>query len=356
MNLIVSNYVLGNDLNGMEDKFDSSVRIAQYRSGDRFFPKFKIIFLPIIESLFGNGFIHIYECPTRLLNIRFPGQVNIYLSHGWGVKRSPGILEVQSKRDLSVWRTLRKSTDYVICYSNFDSTYFFNHELLNDLPLPEFIPLGHPRNDFLVRMKDNTDYLEKQRKRLGIPYDSKIILFAPTHREPKTFDGFYDKQLLELHIRQFEEIDKVCAERNLYILYRPHYLVSKSFKTDFSNIIFVTSEKEPDPRPLMLISDILITDYSSIYVDYLLLEKPLVFYQPDLELYQNTLRGLVVDPNNPVHFPGPRISKLQEIFELSENDLNKFDLKASKNFFHRYSDDKALERIANFLKENFYRK
>ncbi len=329
---------------GLENK------VHAYQQNDTTLVKMAVAFPLLIGALFGEAFIHLYEGNSRLLSFHLPGETNLFLNHGWGTKCSPGLSEMRSKKEVSSWRLLRKRTDYVICYSDFDSTYFLRHELLDDLPLPQFVPLGHPRNDFLVRARNDVQFISDKRKQLGIPKEAKVVFFAPTQRESTILGGSYDEDILNLHLSELREINKFCAERSIYILYRPHYYFKDEVQDRLSNVIFVTAAKEPDPRPLMLVSDMLITDYSSIFVDYLLLQKPIVFYQPDLELYQNKLRGLVIDPDNPVHFPGPKIKKLSDILDLVPSDFEKFDLQKSRAFFHKYYDDKSMERLANFIK------
>lgn len=349
MNIIVIKPLFGYDPHELVKYLKLRSNIYIYNSGSML-KKIKSLFVPLTKSAFGERLMLVYEGNTGLLHVHLPWQKNLLLNHGWGTKRSPGILEMSSKEKVSSWRLLRERTDYVICYSDFDSTYFLRHELLDDLPLPKFVPLGHPRNDFLVRMKDDSKFISKKRKQLGVPEGAKVILFAPTQRESAILGGAYDEDILNLHLSELQEINKFCAERDVYILYRPHYSFKDEVQEKLSNVIFVTAGKEPDPRPLMLISDMLITDYSSIFVDYLLLQKPMAFYQPDLELYQNKLRGLVIDPNNPVHFPGPKIRKLSDILDLTPSDFKEFDLQRSRAFFHKYYDDKSMERLASFIK------
>ena len=350
MNLLFADYLLYDLNEDIKKYFGHGVKIYSYKSGEKISSKLNGALVPLLKLLVGEQLIFLYQSDNRILQLHLSKQTNVFMNHGWGTKRSPGILEMSSKEKVSSWRLLRERTDYVICYSDFDSTYFFRHELLDDLPLPKFVPLGHPRNDFLVRMKDDNKFISEKKKQLGIPQGAKVILFAPTQRESTTLGGTYDEDILNLHLSELQEINKFCAERDTYILYRPHYFFKDEVQEKLSNVIFVTAGKEPDPRPLMLISDMLITDYSSIFVDYLLLQKPMVFYQPDLELYQNKLRGLVIDPSNPVHFPGPRIKKLSDILDLTPSDFKEFDLQRSRAFFHKYYDDKSMERLASFIK------
>ncbi|WP_126994237.1 CDP-glycerol glycerophosphotransferase family protein [Thermosipho globiformans] len=304
----------------------------------------------LLSSYFSGNMINILQGATRFFLTKkiFKTAINIYINHGWGTKKSPGIKYVFDKKIFSRYRILRKYTDYIICYSDFDSTYFLRHKLLDDLPLPKFLPLGHPRNDFLVKNKNNNQIKMIIKKKLNIPLNDNIILFAPTHRESKVFNNDYDEKLMEKFIEELKILDsKISYEKGITLLFRPHYYCSVN-NLLFKNIRVVSLDKFRDPRPLMIASDILITDYSSIFVDYLLLQKPIVFYQPDLEYYQE-IRGLVIDPNNKIHMPGPKIKSLTDILDLKEHDFKEYDLERSKKFFHKYSDDKSTERLINFI-------
>ena len=295
--------------------------------------------------------INVYQGASKIIKI-LPRQkvFNVFLNHGWGTKRSPGRKEILNEKARRYWRMLRKYTDYVICYSEFDSTYFMRHELLDDLPLPKFVPVGHPRNDFLVKNNGNKSLVLRERKKLGISGDAKVMLFAPTHRESKLLKNNYDEKLLNSFTLELKGMDSHLHSLNYFILFRPHYFTDsvKIGDSDFKNVRIVDSKRYRDPRVLMLISDILITDYSSIYVDYLFLQKPIVFYQPDIDYFQE-VRGLVVDPKNPVHMPGPRISKLKEVLDLENSDFSRYDLKASLSFFHKHHDGNSTKRLGEFL-------
>jgi len=218
------------------------------------------------------------------------------------------------------------------------------HGLLDDLPLPKFVPIGHPRNDFLVSNACDSSLIRKKRRSLGIPEDYRVFLFAPTHREKSNFNV----RLLDSYLAEIEELDGYLSDNRIVLLFRPHYYFEDVGGLGFRNVRVVTSKVYPDPRPLMLIADVLITDYSSIYVDYLLLQRPIIFYQKDVAFFQE-IRGLVVDPENPLHMPGPKIDRLSDILDVGERDFMKYDLNASRSFFHKHHDDGATERLADFL-------
>jgi len=327
-------------------------RIILYNAFSNKFAKFMFV-SSHYSALFRDRkkVINVFQTTPRWITKKILSRrvINIFTNHGWGTKKSPGNLESLDRSKIRGWRRLRKNTDYVICNSDFDASYFMRHEFLDDLPLPKFIPLGHPRNDFLVSNACNVNLIEEERKKLGIPEFCKVVLFAPTHRESFYLGrDEYDVKLLVSYLSELKKLDQYLSDNRIFLLFRPHYYFKDVQCYKFKNIRIVTSKDFPDPRPLMLVSDILITDYSSIYVDYLLLQRPILFYQPDIRHFQE-VRGLVVDPDNPLHMPGSKINKLSDILEIDENDFQKYDLNASRSFFHKYHDDKATERLANFL-------
>mgnify|MGYP001224211559 FL=1 len=353
MSILYMTYVDSEDLDSIEQIVSKIGRqIYIYDAFEKNKLKKLLVFSKhLVSSILNNEMINIYQGSSRLIFLMkyFDFTTNIFINHGWGTKKEPGSKEISSKKGLYFWRKLRQSTDYVICHSDFDSSYFMRHELLDDLPLPKFVPLGHPRNDFLVRNKNNGELINQVKTKLKIPSDNMVILFAPTHRESLITKNNYDEKLLKYFLYELEAIDKFLSEKKIVLLFRPHYY----FNFDnyaFKNIRIVSSHQFRDPRPLMISSDILITDYSSIYVDYLLLQKPIVFYQPDLEYYQE-IRGLVIDPNNKIHMPGPKINSLRDILDINEKDFESHDLLRARDFFHKYSDDKSTERLIKFISD-----
>lgn len=315
----------------------------------KYWKKFNILF-KVIESKLSdkNTYLIISTSINPFVANLFKSKI-IFINHGWGTKKSPGNLELEDNKAFKSWIALKKNTKYVICNSDFDSTYFFKHELLSDIPDPIFIPIGHPRNDILVRRKEDKQFHRKIKKKYNLPENRKIYLFAPTHRESHLRRNKYDSQLLNRYIEELKIIDEELSKRGIFMVFRPHILSDFSKqRLNFKNILLASTNRIPNTQELLLVSDVLITDYSSIFVDYLLLERPIIFYPHDLEYYE-TIRGLVISFKNPIQTPGPKINKLREILELSEEDFKNYNIRKSKNFFHKYSDGKSTERFIEFL-------
>ncbi|RPK19201.1 CDP-glycerol:poly(glycerophosphate) glycerophosphotransferase [Bacillus subtilis] len=171
-----------------------------------------------------------------------------------------------------------------------------------------FIESGYPRNDFLHKENKYEEML-KIKDRLGIDRDKKIILYAPTWRD----NSYYAKGKYKFNmVLDLESLKDQLSDEYILIL-RMHYLVSeninltayKGFAYDFSN--------HNDIRELYLISDILITDYSSVFFDFAGLNRPILFYVPDIEFYRDKLRGFYYDFEKCA--PGPLLKTTEKVIE-----------------------------------------
>ena len=151
-----------------------------------------------------------------------------------------------------------------------------------------YIHCGMPRNDELWEKKGNEALVSKIREKLGIPNGKKIILFAPTWRESTDKGKTYSINI-PIDISKWNKniLDKYV------LLFRAHHITTNVDNNFFDeNIIDVS--KYDNVNELMLIADLLISDYSSILFDYIILEKPFFLYAYDVESYLNS-RGTYID-------------------------------------------------------------
>jgi CDP-glycerol glycerophosphotransferase len=171
-------------------------------------------------------------------------------------------------------------------------------------------PLGLPRHDlFAADEATRRAVASTVRERLGIAADAQVLLFAPTHRPDREHaPGQYQ---LDLQM----ELDEVRAELrpDQVLLVRPHPKVLDSVPAaDGSRI--VDASRWQDVRELLLAADVLVTDYSSLTVDFALTGRPMVFWLPDAEYYREHLRSLYLDP---AELPGPAAGSVAELVELA---------------------------------------
>ncbi|MEJ9304695.1 CDP-glycerol glycerophosphotransferase family protein [Priestia megaterium] len=320
-----------------------------YRLTDKVTKVKKIGFRRLISSMLNKKSIVVSGSPATYQ--KYLSNKIIFLNHGWGTKSTPGNNEINNPKVMKNYENTLKNLNYIICLSEFDSTYYLKHEKFKKIPEPKFIPLGSPRNDYLIKHKNSKSIFDNLSKEFKInKANKKVLLFSPTHRDN------YEKniKLLNEIIEQLSILDRELDEKGYVILFRPHYFSGdvRERIEKLKNIKYAGFDKYKDVRPLMIYSDLLITDYSSIFVDYLLLDKPIVYYIPDLDEY-SSFRGLVIDYDNPLQTPGPKIKEFKEILHLQDNDFLSYDLEESKHFFHKYTDDQSTKRIVEFIKKQY---
>lgn len=167
----------------------------------------------------------------------------------------------------------------------------------------QILECGYPRNDVLYAA-DRERTAADVRERLGIPAGKRVVLYAPTWREnqPKRA-GRYGLDL---------QLDLAAARRALgddhVLLVRRHYLVGGAVPGD----AFVRDvTRYPDVADLLLISDILVTDYSSLMFDFAQTGRPMLFHTYDLDHYRDTLRGFYLDFE--AQTPGPLIAASEDV-------------------------------------------
>jgi CDP-glycerol glycerophosphotransferase len=142
------------------------------------------------------------------------------------------------------------------------------------------LEIGYPRNDRLIT-DNNPGTIKEIKKRLNLPLDKKIILYAPTFRDDQNEGKGKYKFELPFNISKLER----QFGKDIFLITRMHYLISD--KLDFAgNAKFISDfSKYDDINDLFLVSDVLITDYSSVMFDYSLLKRPMIFYPYDFDQF-----------------------------------------------------------------------
>lgn len=152
------------------------------------------------------------------------------------------------------------------------------------------IEQGYPRNDFLYNHTEED--VKRIKQRLGIDgINKKIILYAPTWRDNQHQAGVGYTYKTEV---DFDKLQKELQNEYI-ILFRAHYFVSNSFDFEkYKGFIYNVSDLD-DVNETYVVSDILITDYSSVFFDYANLKRPMLFYMYDFEEYKDEMRGFYID-------------------------------------------------------------
>lgn len=201
--------------------------------------------------------------------------------------------------------------DYLLSANNQMTRMYLHSYKMQEIYTGEILEEGYPRNDLLVRT--SLEGIKRKLEAYGIQLqeNKKIILYAPTWREIAPGRAVVNpSELLEVKDRLEAALD--CEKYQ--ILIKPHQLVYKRLK-DMAEYKGLLVPATIDANELMSVVDIMISDYSSIFLDYMTLERPILFYIPDLEEYKQT-RGLDIMPED---LPGPTSSRLEDIIDAIQN-------------------------------------
>ena len=134
------------------------------------------------------------------------------------------------------------------------------------------------------------------------------------------------------------------------LLLRTHYYVAEKLDlSEYSGFLYDVSGY-PDIAELYLISDLLITDYSSVFFDYANLRRPMLFFTYDLEKYRDILRGFYMDMEE--ELPGPMLFTTEEIIASVENlDQIQAEYEEKYNIFYNkycgWEDGRASQRVVD---------
>ena len=208
---------------------------------------------------------------------------------------------------------------------------------------------GEPRNDVLVKSETSGEAAQVQEG----SYALKRILYLPTHRmygKNRTFSQL---------AAEFANLDPVLRHLNALLLIKLHYYHQDEAKelaqklSGLKNVrVLLNEELGGDVYPLLASCDILITDYSSVYVDFLLTEKPIIFYCFDLQTYMAVDREFNFDYNEVT--PGPKCFNLDEVAHwiqrfLEDDSPYKKERKELKDKFHRWDDGLNSKRVSETI-------
>lgn len=267
--------------------------------------------------------------------------------HGTPLKKMLFDIENIQGRDETYLERIHKATqnwDYLISPSEYATKAFksaFKYK-------KEVLEVGYPRNDIFYRIEKD-EISEQTRRRFNIPKEKKIILYAPTFRDNEVIgkNGFQ----FQLHLNLHNMKDNLGDE--YILLLRLHIAIKGKFTIDEELQEFVINASDySEIQDLYLISDILITDYSSVFFDYANTSKPILFFTYDFDLYKNEVRGFYMDLQKEA--PGPLLYTSEEVVNAIiniEKITKEYDEKYM-NFKEKYcalEDGKASERVVSLI-------
>ena len=223
------------------------------------------------------------------------------------------------------------SWQYLISQNSYSSEIFRRAFAFNG----EMLEIGYPRNDILIN-DNNQDNIDRIKSKFNVPKDKKVILYAPTWRD----NEYYESGEYKFATKMDFELMKEALSDDYVMIVKYHYLVKDNVDWKIYGNFIIECDADWDIQELYLISDILITDYSSVMFDYAILRRPMLFFTYDLEFYKNSLRDFYFDMFEEV--PGPIVedteSLVKEIEGLNVEDYESRYGAKYDNFQSKYNE------------------
>jgi CDP-glycerol glycerophosphotransferase len=243
--------------------------------------------------------------------IKRPGTIYIQTWHGTPLKKLALDLDAVYMSGESSLEDYKRNFynnvqtwDYLISQNNYSTNIFrkaFGFE-------KEILEIGYPRNDILFRMNNKED-IYKIKESLGLLHDKRVILYAPTWRD----NEYYANGIYKFNTGlDFPLLMKELKGDTIWLV-KYHYLIKDAIDwSEYKDFIY-EFDKDYDISLLYLISDMLVTDYSSVMFDYSILKRPMLFYCYDLCEYKDKLRGFYFDFMKEA--PGPVVETTEALIK-----------------------------------------
>ncbi len=233
-----------------------------------------------------------------------------------------------------------KEWDYLVSANRFSTDVF---ERAFCFPREKIIETGYPRNDILYSEHAGR-IAEEVKRELGIPKGKRVILYAPTWRD----NQFYEKAKYKFTlVLDLERMRREFGNDSVLLL-RTHYYIADRLELSGLDDFVYNGSGYGDVSRLYLVSDICITDYSSVFFDFANLKRPLLFFAYDLEDYKEEIRGMYLDMEK--ELPGPvvqtndeLIDALRHLDEVTEQYRERYERFYDK--FCHIDDGNAAERV-----------
>lgn len=236
----------------------------------------------------------------------------------------------------------KPNADIVLNTSSFFSPYY---QTAFRVPADKVVITGYPRNDSLFK-SETTPFISGLRQKYP---QSRIIMYMPTFRDvmykdKKAFDPFDGFAFDMTTFNEFLE------RNNLVFLFKGHYVDIKNQKTfhnDGGRFVFVDGTMYDDLYSFIKDTDILVTDYSSIYFDYLLLRKPIILAPFDKDDYCRASRPMYFSYDDNIE--GIQAHDWNEFIDIVENNKFYTPSQGVLDKYHYYQDGNSSKRVTEYI-------
>lgn len=224
------------------------------------------------------------------------------------------------------------------------------------LPVDRVRVTGYPRNDVIWQSNGHVAELGSADSNdifhAATTAGKQVLLYVPTFRDVTDSDGTHSVFEQTWTPEQQVQLDRLLRSLNAVMFVKLHPNLRSSWKFLDTADSIQALPSALDLYPVLNKVDVLITDYSSIYFDYLLLERPVIFYCYDLDEYESS-RGFYFDYSRVT--PGPKVRTFSELLEAIESTVQgtldfSNDIIRAKELFHKYSDGHSGSGVAKEIR------
>lgn len=309
--------------NGYNKEYEIICSLNDYKAQK---PQENVKFVGNMRGIFSFFFSrHVFYCFGKYPIKPRGKQIVFNLWHGMPLKRVGNMVEGFEKTDYNYFT-------HVLCTSEFFCDIMKKSFSCDD---SQIVICGQPRTDDMIK-----SFQEKKG-------DGKLLLWLPTFRQ-----GCSD-ELEILSAEQFEKLDDICEKYGWSVVVKLHPLseieINQKFRYKHIKILTQKQFEEQNGNLYKLLgkSDCLITDYSSVYFDYLLLDKPMGFSVRDMAEYGHD-RGFTFE-NPQEYMPGESFSDGEEMLGFIQRVMNGTDDFVTKRhelnvLFNKYHDGGNCKR------------
>ena len=304
-------------------------------------------FINKVKAIYYKCFSKVFICSHRGIKKYRNDQLSLFLTHGSITKKTKGIYEPGTL------------VDFVSVQS-----HFFDKLTEEEFgaKTEQLIQLDFPRCDYFFK-GDKT--IDKQLKALGV--NGKFLVWLPTFRKQQTSGrNAHSEQFEKMGIplvyseEMLQELDEFLTKRNIYIIYKPHPVHEIPTKTSgqLKNMRIISDDNlrilGVQLYQLLAFSEALITDYSSVYFDYLLLNRPMATTLDDVDCWKKG-NGFAFDLEELYAKTNESLYTLDDLFRfIEEVVIGKIDTRENERLKMRdlaniYKDGNSAQRVADFV-------
>lgn len=294
-----------------------------------------------IKKLAKSKYIFLNDNFLAIAFMNFNKDSKIFqLWHASGAFKKFAASSSDNKEEIAVIAKASKKTDYLFITSENIKGFYRDAFRIDENKIKSF---GIPRTDYYFEDKDIKKLRENFDERYPIAKNKKILLYAPTFRDNEEDNNVFN--YLDL-----EKFNNALSEEYVLAL-RLHPKINQFFKGDIdTKADFIDVSDYKNEQELMLISDLLITDYSSIMIEFALLNKPIIFFTYDYDRYLTKDRGFYYDFESNV--PGDIVKTDDELIKLiKEGSYNTEKHNSFLKMQFDYLDGNSSKRIVDFILE-----